>query len=660
MQTEESGAGSRKRPQTVEIHSSADPSNGCSSSGSQGAAPPAKKPAPAAACSDGDEEEEEDGSPSESELEQDLENPASSSSNSTKMSNQWAMRHFTRWREERNITHPEDPVPADLLKRFGEPELFNKWLARYADEARKLDGKPYPASSVYFILAAIARQMRADDLSCPNFLNASNRQFRSFHDSLENTFRRLREEVQPEPRHGKVLTQEEEEQLWASGSLACNSPKNLLRAVYFLNVKYLGLQSATKHRHLQLSQFKRMQNPPRYTYTSSELTTVPDKLPILVRGGAKQQTKKLRTVVLNSEPWRGNRCYVYVLDSYLQRIPPDASTHGTFYLKPLMHGLVTAPNQWYGVHPVGKNSLGRMLKEICADAGIHGARSLKHFTQNGRVVLSESPDLAIALDALSPPAQLAIPSLSFLLQGVAQIPRLPSPSDTPTPTGQGPNKQGGEQRGVCFIPTLPTTAQQRSSHVVFQLPPIAPVPTVSSPTQQSLQQPVTSQRTNTQTCTNTSTPTTLQPTLTHTTIAARTTTKPSTTTSSNQSCKQASTQTSPQQVTVNHPLPPKSLPISGRKSSQSCPPTLVLSDKVPTPPSSDQPRAPTINRQSSSPLSVDSVPTPQQQQQQQTSDSFVLPQCCCPCHASPQPLVFNNCTVTIYVTPSHPPPTSTS
>ena len=67
----------------------------------------------------------------------------------------WALRVFFAWRNERNRSVDEQ-CPENLLE---EPvvESLNYWLSRFVVEARRDDGKPYPATSLKNILAGLYR-----------------------------------------------------------------------------------------------------------------------------------------------------------------------------------------------------------------------------------------------------------------------------------------------------------------------------------------------------------------------------------------------------------------------------------------------------------------------------------------------------------------------
>ena len=78
--------------------------------------------------------------------------------------------------------------------------------------------------------------MRSVDPECPNFLDVTNYKFKKLHAALDNLGRQLHSEgVGAEVKHASIISTEEEEDLWEQGTLGCDNPKSLLRAVFYLN-----------------------------------------------------------------------------------------------------------------------------------------------------------------------------------------------------------------------------------------------------------------------------------------------------------------------------------------------------------------------------------------------------------------------------------------
>ena len=286
----------------------------------------------------------------------------------TEKSTQWALSTFLTWRDRRNecfSQEPEKQVPLDLLGS-ADPVALCKWLILFVAEVRKKDGAEYPPKTMYLLLTGILRHMRSKNPACPNFLDTHDPLFSSFHNALDNVLRDLRAKgIGAESRQTEAFSKVEEEQLWDSGVLACNNPKSLLRAVFYLNGKYFCLRGGEEQRNLKISQLERLSNPDRYVYTEN---TSKNRY-----GGLKQMRVKNKLVPIVAVPECGERCHVYVLDTYLAKLPPEALEKDNFYVQPVAD--FEAREIWYTSRAIGKNTLGKMVKEICVDGNVSGRKT---------------------------------------------------------------------------------------------------------------------------------------------------------------------------------------------------------------------------------------------------------------------------------------------
>ena len=233
----------------------------------------------------------------------------------TDSSTKWALSNFLAWRETRNTTRnePESQVPEDLLIS-SDAAVLCKWLTFYVAETRKKDGSEYPPKTVYLLLSGLLRHMRSRNASCPNFLDTSNPNFATFHNALDNVFRDLRSKgVGAQVRQTEAFSREDEEALWESGALGCDTPKRLLRTVFFLNGKNFCLRGGAEQRNLKINQLKRLKDPMMYIYTENASKNK--------AGGLAQMRVKNKVVSIVAVPESGDRCHVLVLDAYLSKLP---------------------------------------------------------------------------------------------------------------------------------------------------------------------------------------------------------------------------------------------------------------------------------------------------------------------------------------------------
>lgn len=101
----------------------------------------------------------------------------------TKNSTEWALRNFRQWRENRNKTLPDDPVP-DNLFRSTDTEILCKWLCCFVQETRKESGDNYPAATLRQILSAFQSVLRRNKIPF-NIFNKHDLRFSQLHNPLD-------------------------------------------------------------------------------------------------------------------------------------------------------------------------------------------------------------------------------------------------------------------------------------------------------------------------------------------------------------------------------------------------------------------------------------------------------------------------------------------
>ena len=115
--------------------------------------------------------------------------------------------------------------------------------------------------------------------------------------------------------------------------------------------KMFSLRGGVEHRKLKLSQLKRNYDPDHYVHCENVSKT-------------------------NSGSFRKlHICPVYILDTYLSKLPPKAHESDLFYLRPLSEAPSDASAPWYAAVPVGKDTLQNKLSNMCKQAGINGKKT---------------------------------------------------------------------------------------------------------------------------------------------------------------------------------------------------------------------------------------------------------------------------------------------
>ena len=280
----------------------------------------------------------------------------------------WAMKNFVEWLESYNSRNPDKPCPSDVLSPSCGKDVLNEWLCVYVNETRNQKGERYSPKTLYALLCGILRHMRVSNPRYPNFLEGNDPDFVRFRNTLDNLFKVLRTTgIGSSSSHTEDISKDDERQLWSCGVLNIDSPKGLLRAVFFYCGKCFCLRGGQEHRELSLSQLERLEHPDRYIYRENSSKNK--------QGGIRQihVEHKVVTIVANSAVME--KCPVFLLDRYISKLPKEAKENDIFYCRPLQKIPQDSTQPWYSPSPVGRNMLQTMVREMCEEAGISGRKT---------------------------------------------------------------------------------------------------------------------------------------------------------------------------------------------------------------------------------------------------------------------------------------------
>lgn len=282
----------------------------------------------------------------------------------TKKATTWAMNVFHEWKAERNrlaLEKKEEIVPDNL---FTKPDhiLLNHWLCRFVDEVRKKDGSHYPPRSIHLMLAGLQRIILEKDPTSPRFFERHSTSYRELQSVCDHTYRKLRDAgVGVDIKSTSVFTLDEENKLWSSNTIGIDTPKQLQRAVFYYIGKCYCIRGGEEQRKLCPSQFVRSSDPDCYTYMEHGSKNI--------TGGLAQLKQDNKRVPCYAVPGSIPRCLVYLLDLYLGKLPLYAFQANVLYCRP-KKDTPNGESAWYDSVPVGKNTLGTMVRDMCAEAGI--------------------------------------------------------------------------------------------------------------------------------------------------------------------------------------------------------------------------------------------------------------------------------------------------
>ena len=283
----------------------------------------------------------------------------------TMKNTEWALKNFEEWRVARNRRYSSEHCPPEVLASKNFEEIC-EWLCKYVAETRKADSSQYTPRSFKMLLSAIQRHLRKINpkIQINIFQDPV---FRPLKNVCDSVFRRLHSSgIGTETKTTPVLSKSDEDVLWDSGVINLDNPTGLLNAVFFYNGKNFCLRGGLEHRSLKLSQIKRQMDNVNgkvvacYVYTERGSKNNEGGFASL-----NQTNKVVRQYEVDKE-----RCHVKILDRYLRVLPHESNESDVFYLKPFAKVPSDPSMPWFTNVPVGKNTLGTMMKKMCQKAGL--------------------------------------------------------------------------------------------------------------------------------------------------------------------------------------------------------------------------------------------------------------------------------------------------
>ena len=293
------------------------------------------------------------------------ERAASSVPKNTRRKMEWASNVFNSWRAQRSNHDVPDPLKSSLTDPLHSiPETHMVWLLqRFVLEVRNSKGEYYPPDTLYQLCVSLQKALTVDGKRDDQFFNSW--EYKQFADVLDGELKRLRRTgAGSSARQAAVLTEEEEEQLWAKGVLGSDKPKQLLQTIFFMCDKHFALRSGDEHRSLRLGSTPNLLihfDP----VSKRHYVEYREDVAKNSQGGLRQRKLSGKCVRAYDNPERPDRCFVKLLQKYLSRRPDQCPE--AFYLKPLS----AEKNQWYAKSPIGHNTLKNLFREMCRSAGLH-------------------------------------------------------------------------------------------------------------------------------------------------------------------------------------------------------------------------------------------------------------------------------------------------
>jgi len=270
----------------------------------------------------------------------------------TRRRNKWAREIFLSWYEEKK-------TEIHMHNRLEEYTIddVNTQLSKFIIEVRKKDGKLYPRQSLISIAAGLQYQLRKGRPEIDLFKSPETKKFR---DSLDTSMRISTSKIAPtKSDYHDPVSCFDEQKIMQAGVLNDDNPEGLTRKLFYLNGVHFALRGGAEQTNLMLKQFRtEVRNGSKcLIYTPMTGKTC--------NGGLKD-SRASASERMFFEDDDDRFCHVKLFEKYQALVPPDADR---FYLYPAKNW--NSSPYWYTKRPLGKNTICKMMKNICKTAGIN-------------------------------------------------------------------------------------------------------------------------------------------------------------------------------------------------------------------------------------------------------------------------------------------------
>ena len=273
-----------------------------------------------------------------------------------------SVRRFKKWYRDKYGKN----IDLNTMSRFNAPELLKDFFLEIRDTRPGRVGNEYEPVTLttyrnglrrYFLYRKVPPAPDNFDLTDKSF-DIVNRRLMSKRDDLK------RKGKGNHPNAIESITPEQLDKMWAAGAIGVHAPRPLLRLQWWLNTVFHGVRGRMQHHDLNVDDFRLSRGPDgklcvEYTKQVERINAMK------LEGGTQPMKSRKRGKGIVTETDGGERDPVRAFEIYKAHRPPGISS---FYLTPKQK---PKGNIWFNKVPMGKNSIGRIMREIKAIAGIN-------------------------------------------------------------------------------------------------------------------------------------------------------------------------------------------------------------------------------------------------------------------------------------------------
>lgn len=240
-------------------------------------------------------------------------------------------------------------------------------VCRFILEVRKKDGTDYPTETLYDLVLSLQLYLKQNGRKV-RFLDDD--EFDAVRNTLDNRMKYLSSLGNHAKRQSAaIITVEQENEMWDSGVLGEDNPKQFSQTLLYLIGMHFALRAGQEHRNLRVgcnSQFKLKQDD-----TSSQwYLEYTEDVSKTQQGGLDHKNVKRKVVRAYQNIDNPDRCVVHYWKKSLAVRPKDPNCPEDFYLRPLVQP--NANGAWFAMQPIGRQKLANTVSDLAKQAGLTG------------------------------------------------------------------------------------------------------------------------------------------------------------------------------------------------------------------------------------------------------------------------------------------------
>lgn len=266
----------------------------------------------------------------------------------------WAIKILQDWQ----VIQTESPANKNLTA-MNQEEMASV-IEKFIFEIKKKNGDEYPPKTIYEIYSAINYYF-VNDLK----LGWSLFKDTAFHKVRKAVETRMKENARKGLTSGNnksmYISKEIEEEMWVNGILGSETPSKLVNTLIYLIGLHFALRGGEELRRLRVGKFSQIRSSTDVEGRSCMIYK--EDVSKARQGGMKSIGTPPKSVVVYHNEADHSKCLPCLWSKYTSLRPQETKTDALF-LAPMNHG--GDREKWYKDVPLGKNSLGNVVKVLMA------------------------------------------------------------------------------------------------------------------------------------------------------------------------------------------------------------------------------------------------------------------------------------------------------